>query len=429
MISSRKRFFEPLDQRHMSSDDDSRQRLAKDLRRAVPNAVMFTALEKQSHANLPCRKLVSPQSLFMHALAKPYVSLSVSQFLCSLILSDEDVAMLEKSTRGQSNSPIWAQSRIGRITASNFYAVHTKVQSMQSKPDTSVESLLSTLMGYARNPETLPALKYGREMELEAKKVFATMFSKQHTGAHCDPVGLVLSPHKAYLGASPDALLSCQCHGRGVLEIKCPLSVKDTPPTPACIPYLIDNGQVITLKENHAYYAQCQGQMALTGCEWCSFFIFSKHGHINLTVHFDQTYWEQMCESLDFFFENCIAPELFTARLKLKLERPDTLTHTPAGSSAHDSVTCTHVDVVPSSAKGCDVVHASHNKNTVAVQDQYNCPVCALPCKDQCTTFREGSVGCDSCNKWYHFTCVGIKNSAQVRRLPDSWKCPSCNPM
>lgn len=35
-----------------------------------------------------------------------------------------------------------------------------------------------------------------------------------------------------------------------------------------------------------------------------------------------------------------------------------------------------------------------------------------------------GMIQCDRCNKWYHFDCVGIKNSENVSDL--AWKCTTC---
>ncbi len=39
--------------------------------------------------------------------------------------------------------------------------------------------------------------------------------------------GLFLDIETPYIGASPDGLICCSCCGKGVLEVKCPLYVKD----------------------------------------------------------------------------------------------------------------------------------------------------------------------------------------------------------
>ena len=39
--------------------------------------------------------------------------------------------------------------------------------------------------------------------------------------------GLFIDPYRPFLGASPDGIVNCKCCGKGVIEIKCPLCVKD----------------------------------------------------------------------------------------------------------------------------------------------------------------------------------------------------------
>jgi len=43
-----------------------------------------------------------------------------------------------------------------------------------------------------------------------------------HDGFALKDTGLHVLKDKPYLGAPPDGLVECNCHGKGVLEIKCP---------------------------------------------------------------------------------------------------------------------------------------------------------------------------------------------------------------
>jgi len=58
------------------------------------------------------------------------------------------------------------------------------------------------------------------------------------------------------VGASPDDIINCKCHGKGVLEIKCPYFFKDQLPEEAledagfCLEQENDEWQ---LKKNHAF--------------------------------------------------------------------------------------------------------------------------------------------------------------------------------
>ena len=49
----------------------------------------------------------------------------------SNVLSSDEIDAIEKITVGQADNEVWHQQREGRITASNFYRVFTKVESMK----------------------------------------------------------------------------------------------------------------------------------------------------------------------------------------------------------------------------------------------------------------------------------------------------------
>ena len=52
------------------------------------------------------------------------------------------------------------------------------------------------------------------------------MVNKEHNTFKCESVGLIISTTHLYLAASPDRIFTCTCHGRGVVEVKCPFVVK-----------------------------------------------------------------------------------------------------------------------------------------------------------------------------------------------------------
>lgn len=66
------------------------------------------------------------------------------------------------------------------------------------------------------------------------------------------------------MGASPDLLIECSCCGEAVVEIKNPFSIANEIPSAHNLSYLcMCNGQV-ALKQQHQYFAQVQGEMAVT---------------------------------------------------------------------------------------------------------------------------------------------------------------------
>ena len=50
--------------------------------------------------------------------------------LCQTAISEDDVHVVEDSTRGQRASSDWQTQRQGRVTSSLFYAVNTKVETL-----------------------------------------------------------------------------------------------------------------------------------------------------------------------------------------------------------------------------------------------------------------------------------------------------------
>ena len=72
-----------------------------------------------------------------------------------------------------------------------------------------------------------------------ARKAYTAYASKEHTDLRVQECGLIVDPKMPFLGASPDGLVSCKCCGKGVIETKCPFTVKDglTDPLPTTFFY------------------------------------------------------------------------------------------------------------------------------------------------------------------------------------------------
>ena len=61
----------------------------------------------------------------------------------------------------------------------------------------------------------------------------------------------------------------------------------------------------------NAYFAQVQGQMALSGRAWCDFVVFTHKGIHVERIKYDHGYWTtKLLPKLKQFFDNCFAPEL-----------------------------------------------------------------------------------------------------------------------
>ena len=101
--------------------------------------------------------------------------------------------------------------------------------------------------------------------------------SKEHINLKIGETGLHVLPTHPYIGASPDLLVECSCHGKGIVEIKCPFSICETVPVPDNYVHV---DSYLHLKTTSPYYFQVQGQMGVLSVEYYDFL------YTHLTVFF-----------------------------------------------------------------------------------------------------------------------------------------------
>ena len=212
-VDVRRALFEPSVCKKPKTDREKREVLFSHLKDTLPHScfVLMKKAELEKEPSQPLGKVLK--------------------------LSQSAVEEIETKTIGQSQNVEWHSERKGRITASNFYKVHTRSETLNLKS-----------------------------------------FERDHENVSHRDCGLFVCEDKQFLGASPDLLIECSCCGKGVLEIKCPYSIVNEEPTPSNLPYLILNNNQVTLKQNDQYYAQVQGQMAITKRSWCHFMVYTQKG-------------------------------------------------------------------------------------------------------------------------------------------------------
>ena len=92
----------------------------------------------------------------------------------------------------------------------------------------------------------------------------------------------------------------------GLLEIKCPnvTSYVDCP-------YIMIREGRHTLKQSHAYYWQIQGQMLISGCDWCDFVVYAEDDMFIQRVPCDTEVIETIKYKVDhLFFPQCLLEQL-----------------------------------------------------------------------------------------------------------------------
>lgn len=146
------------------------------------------------------------------------------------------------------------------------------------------------------------------------KSVFGDVMVKE--------TGLTLCSTHSFLGASGDGRVH-DAGEEGVLEIKCPFSLKGKPvhkmeiqdilnlTDPAFC--LVEGNDGPRLRRDHDYYAQVQGEMALMGLPWCDFVVWTsaKCGNIFIErIFFDAEFVRAMMPKLVAFYSNYVIPKL-----------------------------------------------------------------------------------------------------------------------
>ena len=194
----------------------------------------------------------------------------------------------------QSKSNLWHIERQWRLTASKFGEICKATESKD------LELLCQSLF----DPPKLAnaAVNHGKTYESIAIKRF-----EEQNSLSVSKIGLCVNPEFPYLGASPDGIISED----SILEVKCPFSGRNDTIVPGKLfPFLrYDENNSISLRQNHNYYYQIIGQLAITKCKICYFFVYTLKDMFVERIEFDQKFFsENMLPHLKDFFENHFRP-------------------------------------------------------------------------------------------------------------------------
>ena len=223
------------------------------------------------------------------------MALSANQSVCleGLSLSMPEIRKFEEQTRLQSHSRLWYKLRRNRITASKVGDINRRRKDF----DTLAKRLKST------RQVTTAAMREGLASEPVAARCYAE--TAQNKSVNIYPCGIIVNFWSPWLAASPDRKVYKpeRYPPFGLLEIKCPQvnSVLEAK-------YLVKTatGQ-LELKRNHPYYYQVLMQLAVTGLQWCDFFVWCKNDYQLETVYFNEDVWQQVKDKVDsFFFQHYI---------------------------------------------------------------------------------------------------------------------------
>lgn len=178
----------------------------------------------------------------------------------------------------EQGSNAWHELRIGRITGSRFSDL------MAGESTATYKGLIYEMIGQILSETTEESysnqyMERGKELEPEARQ-----FYEEQNDLIVEEVGFVtnLDIYPEYIGVSPDGVID-----KGLLEIKCPIMKTH-------IGYL-ESGKLPS-----AYKWQVQGQLLITGQEFCDF--MSYYPGIKpfiITVEPDKEMHEQLLERIN----------------------------------------------------------------------------------------------------------------------------------
>lgn len=214
---------------------------------------------------------------------------------------------IEFRTRGQHSNPLWVSARKCRVTASIFHDIKTRKDS--TCPDKLVEKIFGETKSFDNE-----ALAWGRKQEMVAKKRYkAHMKLKQKKNVKVLEKGLVVCTSWSYVGASPDGVVSSE-ERTVLLEIKCPYKWRKSKILDACkdddFYCTSDENGNISLKSNHRYFTQVQGQMGVCNIDLCHFVVHTLEDFVVIPVKYDQIFWQELLEKIKLFYTTYVVSKL-----------------------------------------------------------------------------------------------------------------------
>lgn len=126
---------------------------------------------------------------------------------------------------------------------------------------------------------------------------------------------MIILKSRPHLAATPDFILSCDCHGDVPVEIKCPFTMKNSHSLIIDMAKMLNvfvcakNGE-LTLRENHEYYYQVQLQILLMNSTFGYFVVWSPYDLWFIEITRNETFLHSRLLKAEIFFLNVILPEM-----------------------------------------------------------------------------------------------------------------------
>lgn len=160
-----------------------------------------------------------------------------------------------------------------------------------------------------------PAVRYGRDNEQNALKKYKVLCSAAHDDVF-EEAGLLVCSQHVFLAATPDMLIECRCCGKGLVEVKCPWTVRDGKLRDLLQVkgFLVESEGSLRLHRNHRYYCQIQTQLCGSAS---TVILFCGQARKLVSRGYKQTtpFWHSFLELQKHFFAKSFYQSLLAAGL------------------------------------------------------------------------------------------------------------------
>ncbi|XP_071800280.1 uncharacterized protein [Asterias amurensis] len=294
------------------------------LRQINPDACIFSLLPKEDEeeTDTASENENNVKIRWEPKLPKPFCDLNINEIPEHQSITSEQAHLIASCTTGQRESNLWPLYRFGRVTASVLGLV-VKVMDGSSKRD--VSSLCAKMLGKNSFCPT-KAMKWGIDHESVALDALKKHLEFEgHQDVQMRSVGLYIDPDSPFIGASPDALVSCACCGLQSVEVKCPnnkANANNLDPNTFlgakavdCLKVLGNETQhQVHLKERHDYFFQvvCQIGVLHTLMNVSSglFVVWTLRGLFVQKIDHNEDLWKQVKDYCKKFFTQYLQPAI-----------------------------------------------------------------------------------------------------------------------
>lgn len=184
-------------------------------------------------------------------------------------VSQQQIAAVEAATRQQCNAKLWSCFHAGHIKAACFKAV------CHAGTDPLPQSHVTGVCYPEQRKFLTKATEWGCKNECHASDKVKEIMTQNHVNLTMAKCGFVIHHEFPFIGATSNAMVSCDCCSKGWIEVKCPYWAQNEDTSNLDIDCLDKDHK---LKTTLAYFYQVQCQMATCCVPYCEFAVWTKKG-------------------------------------------------------------------------------------------------------------------------------------------------------